>query len=84
MIQFNFNVETTNGFKGNVVVKSYDGLAHFYADVETSFGIISINFSERDMYDTSIKSIEDILIRKIELEIDSRIERLEKNKKRNI
>lgn len=79
MTKFNFYVETSNGFKGNVVVeKHYDGLERFSAEVKTSFGIIMIRFDERDMYDTSIESIEDILIRKLELDIDSRLERSEK------
>ena len=79
MTKFNFYVETSNGFKGNVVVeKHYDGLQRFTAEAETSFCIIGVSFDERDMYDTSIESIKDILIRKLELYIDDRLYSSEK------
>ena len=82
MTQFNFNIETSNGFKGNVKVeKHYDGsldLVKFYAEVETSFGIIPYFFDERDVFDTSIKSVKDYVIMSLELDIDSILERSKK------
>lgn len=80
MEKFNFYVETSNGFNGNVVVeKHYDGLERFSAEVKTSFGIIVYYFDERDIYDTSsIEEIKEYITNELEFDIDSRLERSEK------
>ena len=79
MTKFNFYVETSNGFKGNVVVeKYYDGLQRFTAEAETSFGTIRFRFNESKIYDTSIESIRDYVIMRLELFIEGRLKRSEK------
>lgn len=80
MEQFNFYIETSNGFKGNVVVnKYYDGLERFSAEVRPSFGFIVYYFDERDIYDIdSIEEIKEYITNKLEYDIDSRLEHSEK------